>query len=289
MLKISKILLPVDFSGRACHAARYALPFAERFQSEVILLHVLPPLFEIPAPEVGRAAFPELIEERRNRVQRQIDSYLQEEFPALRTRRVLLEGDPAGQIIEFAHREHCGLIFMPTHGHGPFRRLLLGSVTAKVLHDADCPVWTGVHLEETPRHAADLRHVVCAIDLGPNSGTVLDWASRIAAEFQARLTVVHSVDSLEPLTESYNLSPEWRKVMIGLAEAELAALQRAAGTHAEVVLRLGPPTKTICAEAGRLEADLLVIGRGSSRGILGRLTEHAYAIIRESPCPAVSV
>ncbi len=39
---------------------------------------------------------------------------------------------------------------MPTHGYGPFRRFILGSVTAKVLHDADCPVWTGVHLEEAP-------------------------------------------------------------------------------------------------------------------------------------------
>ena len=52
---------------------------------------------------------------------------------------------------------------------------------------------------------------------------------------------------------------------------------------------MGGITDVICAEASRLKADLLVIGRASGAGILGRLTEHAYAIIRASPCPAVSV
>ena len=36
---------------------------------------------------------------------------------------------------------------MPTHGFGPLRRFLLGSVAAKVLHDAQCPVWTSVHTD----------------------------------------------------------------------------------------------------------------------------------------------
>jgi nucleotide-binding universal stress UspA family protein len=52
---------------------------------------------------------------------------------------------------------------------------------------------------------------------------------------------------------------------------------------------MGQVTQVICEEASRLEADLLVIGRASRAGILGRLTEHAYSIIRASPCPAVSV
>jgi hypothetical protein len=69
----------------------------------------------------------------------------------MEAKRVVLEGDPARQIVDYAHEEKVDLIVMPTHGYGPFRQFILGSITAKVLHDADCPVWTGVHLEEAPQ------------------------------------------------------------------------------------------------------------------------------------------
>lgn len=290
MLRISKILLPVDFSELSCRAARYAVSCAQRFHAEVVLLHVLPPHFEFGSVELGTAILEDLIAERQTRAHRNIDAFLSTELAALPVKRVVLEGDPARKIIEFAHAERCDVIFMPTHGHGPFRRLLLGSVTAKVLHDADCPVWTGVHIEvPAPDHPATIGHVVCAVDLGKNSAKVLRWGSWIASEFQARLTLVHAVDSLQPLTEGYQLSPEWRKLVIDLAEADIATLQQNVGTTAEVSLKMGDTTEAICSEAKRLGADLLVIGRASSAGILGRLTEHAYAIIRASPCPAVSV
>jgi hypothetical protein len=47
--------------------------------------------------------------------------------------------------------------------------------------------------------------------------------------------------------------------------------------------------KVVCAAAERLSAGLLVIGRGSASGGFGRLRTHAYALIRQSPCPVVSV
>ena len=53
---------------------------------------------------------------------------------------------------KWAKANQIDLIMMPTHGYGRFRALLLGSVTAKVLHDADCPVWTAVHREEVMAH-----------------------------------------------------------------------------------------------------------------------------------------
>ena len=290
MLEISSILLPVDFSERARGAARYIAPFAARLHAEVVLLHVLPPHYEFGSAELGTAILQDLIVQRRERARCAIDTFLEAEFSGVRTRRVLLEGDPARKIIDYAHQERCGLIFMPTQGHGPFRRLLLGSVTAKVLHDADCPVWTGVHMEGLPRRGPGvLRRVLCAVDLEQNSGKVLAWAARIANEFHASLTIVHAVSSLQPMTEGYQLSPEWRRFVLDQVEVDIAKLQQSAGTHADVSVMMGEVTEILCAEASRLEADLLVIGRASRAGILGRLTQHAYSIIRASPCPAVSV
>jgi nucleotide-binding universal stress UspA family protein len=288
MLEISRILLPVDFSRRGCNAALYAIPFAARWQAEVVLLHVLPAHLEYGVGEMGAVVLEEPVLERQQRARRALDVFLEAQRNGLRIRRVLLDGDPATKIVEYAHQESCGLILMPTHGYGPFRRLLLGSVTAKVLHDADCPVWTGVHMQDEPgRFPGGLRRVVCAVDPGGDSARVLTWAARIAAEFRACLTLVHAVGPVQAQMDQ--LSPEWRRVMIGQAEADLAELQRTQGIAAEVSIIMGEAPAVICAEAARLEADLVVIGRASREGILGRLTGQAYAIIRESPCPVVSV
>ena len=50
---------------------------------------------------------------------------------------------------------------MSTLGEGAFYRFLLGSVTAKVLHESHCPVWTGAHLEEAQAREFSIRHVLC--------------------------------------------------------------------------------------------------------------------------------
>ena len=289
MFQIAKILLPVDFSERASNAVRFAVPVAERFRSEIVLLHVLPPHYEFGTAQMGAAILRDLVLERRRAAEQQIEGFLSAELRHLPVRHLLLDGDPAHEIVACARREEVGLIMMPTHGYGPFRRMLLGSVTAKVLHDADCPVWTTVHMEAPAASPDAVKRIMCAVDLGPASARALDWAVRLAAEFGAQLTLVHAIVELDPRVQGYYFSPEWRKTVVDAAEAKLAALQKNAGTQAEVNLTLGPAPEMVCAEARNQHADLLVIGRGLNAGILGRLTSAAYALIRQSPCPVVSV
>ena len=292
MFPIAKILLPVDFSERASHTVRFAVPVAERFHSEIVLLHVLPPHYEFGSVEMGSAILSDLIVERRRAAGQQIHDFLSAELSHLPVRRLLLEGDPAHEIVECARREQCGLIMMPTHGYGPFRRMLLGSVTAKVLHDAECPVWTTAHLEAPAAGPAALKRILCAVDLKAGSAHALEWSARLAAEFAAALTLVHAIVELDPRLEGYHFSPEWRQFVVDAAETDIAALQKETGTRAEVSLTLGPAAEMICQEVRKTQADLLVIGRGADAGItgmVGRLTSAAYAIIRQSPCPVVSV
>jgi nucleotide-binding universal stress UspA family protein len=66
-------------------------------------------------------------------------------------------------------------------------------------------------------------------------------------------------------------------------------LQGFVGAEADLEIEAGEPASIICAAAERLKADVLVIGRGSAAGVFGRLRTNAYAIIRQSPCPVVSV
>ncbi|MFB3826991.1 MAG: universal stress protein [Bryobacteraceae bacterium] len=288
MQPLARILLPVDFSERSLGAARCARRLAERFHAELILLHVLtPPHYEFGALEIGGSMLTELYVCRSVQAEKELAAFLPDAPGAAPARRVVLEGDPARKIVEYAHAEQASLIVMPTHGYGQFRRFILGSITAKVLHDANCPVWTGVHLEEMPKtDCMGVRRVLCALDLGPQSSKTLEWAAMLQKEFGSQIDVVH-VAICAPGTPDGD--PGIRAGMEQRIREELALLLERTGTCAEISVLPGDPPHVICREAERIKADLLVIGRGSAAGVFGRLRTNAYAIIRQSPCPVVSV
>ncbi len=289
MEALTRLVAPVDFSERSAGAVRYAALLARHFRSELTLLHVFTP----PPLEFGDAAGPDsvLSELYRNRTveaREELNQFMAAELAGLSVRRVVLEGDAAHRIVEYAHQEHASLIVMATHGYGPFRRFILGSNTAKVLHDADCPVWTGVHMEDAPAPAYEgLRRIVCAVDLGPQSRKTVEWAMGLQTEFGAELTLVHATAPISDDPEA--MAAEWLARIRQNAEAELTGLRKDTGANAAVVVECGEPAHVISSVASRMNADLVVIARGSAAGVFGRLRTNAYAIIRQSPCPVVSV
>ncbi len=289
MAWLENILLPVDFSDRSTGAARYAASVALHFRSRITLLHVLqPPHYEFAALEVGGPMLSELFANRSAQVQAELDAFLGDELSGIDVQRVLVEGDPARRIIEYAHEREMDLIVVPTHGYGPFRRFILGSVTAKILHDADCPVWTGVHLEQAPAVARiPFRQIVCAIDLGPQSCTVLEWASRMAQEFDAHLTVVHATPCVAVHAQAPDLA--WQHSVLTQVREQIDRLPVQRPANSDLLIEGGDPPAVVRSVAQKCRADVLVIGRGSAAGMFGRLRTNAYAIIRESPCPVVSV
>jgi len=70
---------------------------------------------------------------------------------------------------------------------------------------------------------------------------------------------------------------------------EIQKLRREAGTDAELCLEAGDVSKIVRGEALRHAADLVIIGRGHIQETLGRLRTHEHVIIRESPCPVLSI
>ncbi|MBM3798119.1 MAG: universal stress protein [Acidobacteria bacterium] len=213
--------------------------------------------------------------------------FLQREFPNAEHK--LCEGEPASRIVAHANAHGYDLIMMPTHGLGPFRRFLIGSVTAKVLHDARCPVWTGVHMEETPRTAPEkIKEIFCAVDLGPQSDAALRWAAAVAGALKAKLTLLHAVPGVQTRPEKY-FDTEFHAALREEAAAEIVKLQQRVHTSAEVLLVDGEPATAIRDAAREHHASLLVIARGSAAEGFGRLRKHAYDIIRNAPCPTVSV
>ena len=287
MNSLTKILLPVDFSERSALAVHYARDLALHFRSELILAHVLPPLHSEFGIEITGSMLVDVYRSRTDQAERDLNAFELDALTGLNVRRLLLHGEPASKIVELAHEEGVDLIARPTHGYGQFRRFILGSNTAKVLHDADCPVWTGVHIEDAAPAAAPFAKILCAVDLGPQSARTLLWASWLQREFHGQLTLIHAIAAHAEALDEPDLS--WRTGIREIAEEELLRLQRETGAKADLLLEAGEPTRIICSAAARVGAGTVIIGRGSAAGNFGRLRTNSYAIIRQSPCPVVSV
>ena len=288
MNSLAKILLPVDFSERSSVAVHYVRQLALPSHAEVILVHVLAPLHsEFSTAQATGSMLVDIYRTRTAQAELELAGFELEALAGLNVRRLVLNGDPAGTIVELAREEHVDLIAMPTHGYGAFRRFILGSNTAKVLHDADCPVWTGVHIEEVRLVTQPFRKILCAVDLGPQSAKALAWASWLQREFQGELTLFHAIAAHAEAGDEPDLS--WRTGIGEIAEEELLRLQRDVGAKADLLLEAGDAVRLICSAAERVGAGTVVIGRGSAAGNFGRLRTNSYAIVRQSPCPVVSV
>jgi len=289
MLEIGRILLPVDFQNSSKHVVHQAAALARHFHSEIVILHVVTPLSYSAAVLEGGyvpANLGDLLKELLRQAQKQSDRSLEPELEGIPVKRVLIEGDPALTIVQTAQVEKADLITMPTHGYGPFRRFLLGSVTAKVLHDSDCPVWTGAHLEERPIREFSIRNILCAVDLSPHSHKTVQWAAQLAAEFGARLTLAHITAGMEAYGPGpYQVDPSWTEALTSSANRQLASIQQEVGIKADVFIGSGDVPKTLSHAAMQSNADVLVVGRPSG----GRLRAAGYGIIRESYIPVLSV
>lgn len=287
MTIIHDILFPVDFSPSCVAMA----PFVKRAESicsaKVALLHVLEPVasgFEVlvrPLPEV---------EENREIVARaSLNSFLEPEFPSDDSPRILVRGDVATRIAEAARERGFDLIIMPTHA-GAFRRRLLGSTTAKVLDSADCPVLTTRHAEAIVPRQLEHREWICAIGMQADSERVLRYAKEAAESVHANLSIVYAIPASEPgLPVQLDLDEHVQSAEEREARRLVEELQRMVAPHARVHIVFGPIKDALTEAALRLRADVLVIGRSPEAGVLGRLRDLTYAVVRDAPCPVLSV
>ncbi len=290
MLTLKKILFPVDFSDRAIGAAHYVEALTGRFNAELTLMHVVESAdYLYGTIEFGGAALNDFHTERMAHSRKKLDEFLVDELGHFQVRRVLFEGDPSRVITDYVEREGIDMVMMPSHGFGPFRRFIIGSVTAKVLHDVHVPVWTGVHMEAAPPlEVIGCRNVLCGVDLSSEQCEhTVTWAASMAEEYGAKLALVHATPAVETWPAKA-FDTEMAQSFMAAAREEITKLQAKLGTNAMVCIAGGDPATVIKHAAEQHESDVLVIGRGSSEGF-NRLRTNAYGIIRQSPCPVISV
>jgi nucleotide-binding universal stress UspA family protein len=282
MQKIKRILFPVDLSPQCRALAPHVTAMASSFQAELVVLNVL----EAPSGYYKDwNAYLSLVNWEAIKEHRQfrLAAFVTEAFKSPSVAYLMEEGDPAHTIVNYAREHSVDLIMMPTHGYGPFRSLLIGSVTAKVLHDIELPVWTSAHSTDLAPAANKYQRVLCAVDITEKSIPLMQWADEFTCHFKSTIRLAHAVPGAD------GVDPSFQSFLFSTARNELAKLQKSAGIDVETCVAAGEVGNVIRQAAIQHNADLVVIGRGHLGETLGRLRTNAYAIIRQSPCPVISV
>jgi len=285
MSDIRHILFPLDFSTAGTAAIPYIRALSNRFHAKVTILSVVPPAWVSPPglipPPVG--SDPVALQ---NALQGHLDKLAIDGLESAPTRLTAV-GDPALKIAEFTRDHAVDLVTIPTHGHGLFRGLLLGSVTSKVLHDVHCPVWTAAHAEK--QHAQELpRKILCALDGSEKSPALARWAADFSRQVGASLQLLHV---LRPISDWLSLESEQalQEELRAESRTRIESSLKSGGLDLPLRVAVGEIVATITEEARQEGADLIVLGRGAIHETLGRLRTHAHAIIQRSPCPVLSV
>ncbi len=123
MIHVKKILYPTDFSSYSNQAYFHALGLAEKYGASLTFVYV-----HTPGGSGDRSYWRGQLEQVRPA------------DPRIPVSHVLLEGDPATEIVRYAADAGIDVIVIGTHGRTGVDRLVMGSVAEKVMREAPCSV-----------------------------------------------------------------------------------------------------------------------------------------------------
>ena len=293
MPKVERILCPVDFSEFSVRAYRYSLSLARHYRATLYVQHVAE-FWEDPS--VGFAASGGPAEEFVRAFRRNAEEQLQE-FVKAETRGEiqpipLVEvGIPPDCILAFAQAQQISLIVMGTHGRRGFDRLMLGSVTERVMRKAPCAVL----VVRTPSQAfispsggrdpVHLSRILFCTDFSENSQRALDHAVSLATEYGAELTLVHVLEYTSFLPDI----EEAEAIAIRQLDEMISTNEREAGKIKPIV-RKGTAYEQIIHLASEMRADVVVMAvRGRGALDLAVFGSTSYRVMQLGPSPVLAV
>lgn len=295
--RMDRILCPTDFSDFSSQALRHALALARTFRSRLKVVHVIASI--VPGVESVYGGAPFLLTaEERQRIEDEMRAFL---LPLCEARldheHEVREGEPWREIVAAASEMEANLVVLGTHGRGGLDHLFLGSVTEKLIRRLPCPVLTVSH-EEARTWAAPglIGRILCATDFSDMSAEALRLAVAIAEKHNARLTLLHVVESMPDLrAAAHRTLVDIDALRRTIEDKGLERLNRIVadvsvpGVRIEPRAVLGRAYKEILRAAAEERADLIVVG-AQGHGLLEHLLSgsNAQHVIRGATCPVLT-
>ncbi|TVR76296.1 MAG: universal stress protein [Chitinophagaceae bacterium] len=196
---MKNILFPTDFSDAALNAFQYTLEFAKKMNAKITLLHVYRiPIVDANMPgELINQMSKELKEQAEKNLKNLIDNALLKPENAdkkeLEFDLLVKQGFAVDEVVYAAQHLKADIITMGTTGASGFREIVIGSNTSKVIAKSDIPVLA------IPENAVykHIEKIVYASDFHETDSIALQQLVKIAANFDAGITILHIVESYE--------------------------------------------------------------------------------------------
>lgn len=294
-IALKNVLYATDFSAAACAALPYALAICRHYEGTLHVVHVIPEDILGQAEGVNPVTFEKICEAKnRNAMERM--RQLSPELAATPHHTYVQRGRILDVISKVVAEQHIDLLVLGTHGRQGLERLAMGSVAEELLRQSSCPVLTvgpkasgriKQEFDETGKDLRpaeiELRRIVFAVDVSPESVSAAPFAISLAEEFQGQLGLLHVIED-----EPAGLS-QWTLEHIESLVPEEARVW----CRSETMVRIGSPAEQILKTATENKADLIVLGvRSASDGLLAatRLPGSvAHRVIANATCPVLTV
>lgn len=301
MIDLPRILCPVDFSEHSRRALDHAVAIARWYGSVITVTHVVAPA-PVFAYGPGPVTFQPAIMSPMDRAQLQssLDAFVQGEASrGVTIETDIREGSAAAEVLALAAELSADLIAIGTHGRSGFERLLLGSVTEKVLRKAGCPVLTVPrdHPGTVPAAPVVFKRILCPIDFSTSAMRALDYALSLAQEADGDLTVLHILpngyENADVVADDrMTLGDFMRRREADLRRMMAEAVPEEARSYCRVeqVMTHGSPWRQILREAADRSVDLIVMGvQGRGAVDLMFFGSTAQHVVRQATCPVLTI
>jgi nucleotide-binding universal stress UspA family protein len=282
MGRYKKILVAFDGSESSKNALRQAIALAGAEKSWIKALAVVPS-YEGDLELVGVSDIENVLKGPVEKLVRSAEEVARAEMTNIITN--IQQGEAYEKIVDVAEEENCDLIVMGRRGLRRLERMLMGSVTARVIVHSTKDVLI------VPRGASvGWDNTLLATDGSAHSEAALDRALYFASSRGGTLTAVSVVDIYpEFFAEAPEVVEKMEKKSAEILEGAVRKA-RAAGVEMESVLLRGNPAEEIVGLAGQKEAGLIFMGSRGMSGlrkiVMGSVTEKVIGL---TSCPVFVV
>ena len=295
MLKIKLILCPVDFSEFSSTAYRYALSVAEHYHAKLVVQHIVE-LWRYPS--AGFAASVSLYDEfcqslcesGKEHLREFVKNYARD---GTQLELVVHQGMAPDSILSFAQANKADVIVMGTHGRRGYDRLMLGSVTDRVMRSASCPVLAVRNPprdlmatdDKEGRHVHRLRQILFCTDFSENSESALNYAISATEEYGAELTLLHVLEEVPSSAKTE------KAIAVATERLDKLIPPNARKTlKIKTAVRVGKPYQQIIQFALEGQIDMVAMGvRGRGALDLAVFGSTTYRVIQLGSCPVLAV
>jgi len=285
MQTFKSIVCPVDFSKYSDLALRYAIALARENDAELTVCHAIPDLS--PAADYLEGDYLGTVNQMLvSNASTKLNDFIHEVDPDFYAQLRVESGNPAQIILDLVTKGGADLIVMGTHGHGGYDRLLVGSVTNKVLHKTTIPVLvvcrpTHHFIKEDAARPVEIRRILCAVDFEPENEEVIRTGLTLARRYRSELRMFHAAEASYLNVQLDDASRKLRKLVDSENEPWCTV---------SFSVRAGTPASQILQAIEEEDIDLLVMGH-HTRKLAEELLLGSVAkkVIAGSQCPVLVV